>query len=409
MRSFLTVLKFEIMHYFKNKVFLISTILLVAFVAGGLSIPTIMAQFDKNEGTDPASQGDEIVTYGLYDPNGYIEDTKDLTPLFTLGDLKVYKTLDAMNKEVLSTDLKGGFNLLSDSAFEYVVINNEMNDYAMQAFRSAYVVLYQKKYLAQQGIAYEDIETIIYPQVSSDMNILGKDSTSNYLYTYLLVFGLYFMIIMYGQLIATAVASEKSNRTMEILVTSTKTSYLIFGKVLGGAIAGILQFAAVIGVALVSYQLNGQAWDGKLDMLFDIPGDILFQFAIFGTLGYLLFTFIFGTLGALVSKTEDINASATPVTMLFVAVFMVAVIGMQNTEGIVLKVASFIPVSSFLAMFVRVSMGTVAWYEVAISLTLLLLSTIFTGWLAAKIYRMGTLMYGNSIKFKDIPKILKSQ
>jgi ABC-2 type transport system permease protein len=144
-------------------------------------------------------------------------------------------------------------------------------------------------------------------------------------------------------------------------------------------------------------------------MVFKIPGDVLLQFAAFGILGYLFFTFIFGALGALVSKTEDVNASATPVTMIFVIVFFIALTGMQNTEGLVLKIASFVPFSSFLAMFVRVSMGTVAWYEVAISLAILALSTYAVGIFASRIYRMGTLMYGNPVKVKDIPKILKSQ
>ena len=157
---------------------------------------------------------------------------------------------------------------------------------------------------------------------------------------------------------------------------------------------------------MIAYRLNATAWDNNLDFVFNIPSNILFAFSAFGILGYLFFLFIYGALGALVSRTEDVSASATPVTFMFIAVFFIAVMGMQNTQGIVLKVASFVPFSSFMAMFVRVSMGTVSTIEVLISLGILLLTTGITGVLAAKIYRMGTLMYGNPVKLKHAIKLL---
>ena len=86
---------------------------------------------------------------------------------------------------------------------------------------------------------------------------------------------------------------------------------------------------------------------------------------------------------------------------------MISIIGMQNTESIVLKVASFIPFSSFMAMFIRVSMGSVMLWEVLLSLGLLIVTTILIGILASKIYRMGTLRYGNPIKLKDAIKNIR--
>lgn len=408
MKSFLTVLKFEINHYLKNKVFIIATLLLVILIGGGLTIPTIMDQFDKDQ-PDIETPQDKGVTYGLYDPDGIIKDLEFLNENFYLGDLVIYTNIDTMKSDVQAGKINSAYIMNTDIDFNYIVLNNEMSDNGSNAFTRAYTNYYQKEAFEAEGISFEEVQSIIYPPLTYEVDILGKDSAGNYMYTYILVFGLYFMIIMYGQLIATAVASEKSNRTMELLVTSTKTSYLIFGKVLGGAFAGLMQFALVLGVGKLSYYLNADAWDGGLDFIFDIPVNVLLQFSIFGILGYLFFAFIFGALGALVSKTEDVNASATPVTLIFVVVFMISIMGMQNTESIVLKIASYIPFSSFMAMFVRLSMGTVAWYEVTISLVILAVSTYFVGWFSAKIYRMGTLMYGNPVKLKDIPKIMKTQ
>lgn len=408
MKSFFTVLKFEINHYFKNKVFLIATFILVLLISIGLSIPTLIAAFDKEDLSTDANN-DDIPIYGLFDPEGHIEDLDYLKETFYLGDIKKYTDLKTLEQDVISTELNGGYIMNTPLDYHYVVLNNEMADSGLKAFSNAYTNYYQKYAFEEKGIVFEDVKDIIYPNINQNVNVLGKDSAANFSYTYILMFGLYFMIIMYGQLIATAVASEKSNRTMELLVTSTKTTYLIYGKVLGGAFAGMLQFAVVITTGKIVYYLNAKAWAGDLDFIFDIPNNILLQFSIFGILGYIFFAFIFGALGALVSKTEDVNASATPVTIIFVIVFLISVTGMQNTEGLVLKIASFIPFSSFMAMFVRLSMGSVAWYEVAISLSLLIISTVFVGWFSAKVYRMGTLMYGNPVKLKDIPKIIKSQ
>jgi len=408
MKSFGTVLKFEINHYLKNKVFLISTLILVLLISVGLSIPTLIAALDSDDETsDPSSE--DIPVYGLYDPEGLVEDLDYLKENFYLGEIKEYTDLNSLEQDVTSTTLNGGYILNNTLDYQYVVLNNEMADSGLNAFNRAYTIYYQKHAFEEKGIVFEEVQGIIHPNMTQNVNVLGKDSAANFSYTYILMFGLYFMIIMYGQLIATAVASEKSNRTMELLVTSTKTTYLIFGKVLGGAFAGMVQFILVIMTGKIVYYLNAKAWAGDLDYVFDIPSNILLQFSLFGILGYIFFAFIFGALGALVSKTEDVNASATPVTIIFVIVFLISVTGMQNTEGVVLKIASYIPFSSFMAMFVRLSMGSVAWYEVTISLSLLIVSTLFVGWFSAKIYRMGTLMYGNPVKLKDIPKILKSQ
>ena len=149
----------------------------------------------------------------------------------------------------------------------------------------------------------------------------------------------------------------------------------------------------------------GEAWGGILDRLFDIPSRVLISFSVFGILSYLLYAFIYGMLGALVSKTEDISKSATPVTLIYVVSFLIAMFGLNVSDSMLIKVASFIPFTSGNAMFIRISMGSVATWEILVSLILLAGTCVFTGILAAKIFRFGTLNYGNPIK---ITKAIKS-
>jgi len=98
-------------------------------------------------------------------------------------------------------------------------------------------------------IADEAVEGLIHAPVERDTVVLGTDCAANYLYTYILVFGLYFVIIIYGQFMAISVVSGKSNRAMEVLVTSTKTENLIFGKVFGGT----SQLGVIIATATIAY------------------------------------------------------------------------------------------------------------------------------------------------------------
>lgn len=418
MKDFLIVLKFELMNFLKNKTFIVSTLIICLMIGVGLSLPTIKDTFF---GDDRDKTSTEQSNYGYVDETnteqsnyGYIDETnsiniRELQNGFYNGLLIEANDIDDLKDRVNLYEFDAGFIIKSPTKYEYVVRNNEMMDSNKISFEEALKRSYRISELEDRGIDYNELESIIYPNVESETIILGKDSASNYMYTYVLVFGLYFIIILYGQLIATSVASEKSNRAMEVLITSTKTTNLIFGKVISGSLAGILQFGLILLTAIISYYLNAKAWDNKLDFIFKIPGSVLLTFSVFGILGYLFYAFIYGALGALVSRTEDVSASSTPVTIMFVAVFMISMLGMQNTEGIVLKVASFIPFSSFMAMFVRVSMGSVTTVEVLISLVLLGLSTLLIGIIASKIYRAGTLMYGNPVKLKDAIKILKTK
>ncbi len=410
MKDFFIVLRFEFLNLLKNRAFIISSIIICMLLIIGLSVPTIMDAFSSSDVEDTGVEVEgEGMEFGFINKDGSLSNIEALKENFVLGELNEYKNEEDMEDSISSGEIAAGYIIESPWKYQYIVENNEMMDSNRYMFEDALTKVSRIKGFEDRGIAYSEVEDLVNVQLESETKILGKDSAANYLYTYILVFALYFIIIVYGQLVATSVASEKSNRAMEVLVTSTDSKNLIFGKVLGGALAGFVQMTLIIGVGMLTYNLNATAWDNKLDYIFNIPGNVLLTFSIFGILGYIFFSFIFGALGALVSRTEDVSSSATPITIIFVAVFMIAVLGMQNTEGLLLKIASFVPLSSFMAMFVRVSMGTVSTIEIVISLVILVLSTILIGVFASMIYRMGTLMYGNPIKLKNAIKILRGK
>lgn len=407
MKQFLTVLKFELNNYFKNKSFLVTTVLIALVIAGIIIIPTLIpGLLDDLNGGKNAAQGDgtEAVTageteeegdkYGLLAP----QKMKDNLTLFP-AEWVEFEDENAMKKAVEKEEIEAGFILTDTGEATYVVNNLGMGDnHIMEQFRQSIIAYEKEEYLKEKGLTQEEIVQSENIFVDVTPEILGKNSVKNYWYTYVLVFVVYFLILFYGQMIAVSVTTEKSNRAIEILVTSVNSNSLIFGKVLAGALAGIIQAVLILGSGFVSYMAVGDAWGGILDMLFDIPSKVLISFAVFGILSYLLYAFIFGMLGALVSKTEDISKSSTPVTLIYVASFLVAMVGLNVSDSMLIKVASFIPFTSGNAMFIRISMGSVTAWEVVLSLILLAGACVLTGILSAKIFRFGTLNYGNPIK-----------
>lgn len=411
MKQFLNVLKFELNNYFKNRSFLVTTILLAVLAVGVIVVPGVFMggkDSSKDSSGTESEQSKEVLA--IWDSQSVITNLDELGEKLG-GNIQWKECGDAQEVRDMVKDetVKAGFLVEDLLNYTYVVENNSMMDDKNAAFQEALAGLYRADYLEQKGINAQEIDTLYQTQPASEMEILGKDSVKNYAYTYMLVMILYFLLIFYGQMIATSVTTEKSNRAIEILVTSVNSSSLIFGKVIAGAIAGIIQCALILGSAVVSYQAFRESWDYKLDFLFQIPAGVWAAFVIFGLMGYLLYAFFFGMLGALVSKTEDISKASMPILLIYMASFFIAIFGMTSSDSLLMKVASFVPFTSSNAMLIRVAMGSVSLWEILISGVLLAASCVGAGILAAKIFRFGTLMYGNPIKFTNALKNIREK
>ena len=166
------------------------------------------------------------------------DEVKDLDSLFLRmpAEWKVYEDETSLKKAVKDGETEAGFILKGVGDVTYVVNDMEMSDRKSDTFREALFEEIKEQKLLEAGISKEEIESMENMQISVTSEILGKNSAKNYMYTYILVFILYFLILFYGQMIAVAVTTEKSNRAIEILVTSVNPNSLIFGKVLAGAI-----------------------------------------------------------------------------------------------------------------------------------------------------------------------------
>lgn len=406
MKQFLQVLKFELNNYFKNKSFLMTTVLLTILAVGLIAVPALFMGGQKSEEKEET----KVKEFAIFDEKGSISSLEELGAAMG-GNLswKECENAEQVRNLVKEDQVEGGFLVEDLLHYTYVVENNSMTDSTDSAFAQALTGMYRTQYLEEKGIDAEEINQLYQVAPESQMEILGKNSVKNYAYTYMLVMILYFLLIFYGQMISVSITTEKSNRAIEILVTSVNSNSLIFGKVLAGAVAGIIQCTLILGSAVAAYQMFRENWDYRLDFLLQIPGSVWAAFVILGLLGYLLYAFFFGMLGALVSKTEDISKASTPIMLIYMASFFIAIFGMYDSDSILMRVASFVPFTSSNAMLIRVAMGSVELWEVFLSGILLVVSCILSGMLAAKIFRFGTLMYGNPIKFSAALKKIREK
>jgi ABC-2 type transport system permease protein len=131
---------------------------------------------------------------------------------------------------------------------------------------------------------------------------------------------------------------------------------------------------------------------------------------LFFVLGFVIYAFLFGAVGSTVSKLEDINTAVQPITLLFVAAFMVVMFSLasNNVDTPLMIVCSYVPFTSPMAMFTRIAMSTVPWYEITISTAILIASVIGVGILSAKIYRVGVLLYGTKPKIGALFKAIRN-
>ena len=215
MKNLWIVLKFELFNFLKNKVFKISTIILSLLIIIGLSVPTIMDAFGKPLfGDDKAdnipSEGVHI-SYGILveDKSVNMEDIKSMLP-----DIDVISAgnREELNNMVNSDDIVAGFVITTPTKYEYLVKNTSANNSNRYRFEDVMLNLYRNNALLEKGIDSNAVAEIYNVPIEYETTVLGKDSMKNYLYTYILIFGLYFVIMFYGQLIATAEIGRASCR-----------------------------------------------------------------------------------------------------------------------------------------------------------------------------------------------------
>ena len=410
MKQFGKILKFELKYYMKNKVFVGITIFLVLAIAAVMFFPRIAVLFESEDDTAVAADRPEMLVKA--DDSAQADLVSQVFgEAFTDYEVRVTTDeVESIRQQITSEKAECAFVMTGPTEYVYYVNNLSMYDTNEAVAAEVLQRLYQMNAMMGSGMTAEEVGDVMSIQITSRVESLGKNQMENFFYTYIMIFALYMVILLYGQMVTTNVATEKSSRAMEVLITSAKPTAMMFGKVLSSCLAGLIQLVAVFGSALLFYHMNKSYWGGNpiVDSIFNIPPELLVYMLVFFVLGFLIYAFLFGAIGSTATKLEDINTSTMPLMFLFIIAFMVVMFSMTSgdVDNTLLKVCSYIPFTSPMAMFTRIAMSTVAWYEIAISISILVGSTVAVGFAAAKIYRVGVLLYGTTPKLGHILKMV---
>lgn len=404
MRQFRTILGFELQNYFKNKVFVSVTIIIMLAVAGVMFYPRVASFFTHG---NEAGRGDRPIMLVATDLSELPTSTTEAVFRRSFPHYQIKVTTDRVEqvKEQVKSGKAKYALVLGDTSYTYYVNGLVMADSNVATANSAVKDLYQLKMLRRHGLSAEQAGQVMTVQIKPNVQNLGKDQTKNFYSAFIMIYALYIAVMTYGQMVATNVASEKSSRAMELLTTSASPVAMMFGKIIASCLAGLAQLVGIFGSAFLFYNLNRASWQGNqmINSIFNIPPDLLLYMILFFLLGFFIYGMMYGAVGSLVSKPEDIGSVAMPIILVFVIGFAVVMSSIEDPNNAIgMKICSFIPFTSSMAMFARIAMGSVSTGEIALSIAILVVSTVLIGIQAAKIYRAGVLMYGTRPKLRTI-------
>ncbi|MCM4160752.1 ABC transporter permease [Antarcticibacterium flavum] len=290
--------------------------------------------------------------------------------------------------------------------------------------------------LIQRGVDITQIESSE-AQVNIQIQNFAGQRTSKMSSYIKMIFGgiagylLMMFIIVYGNMVMRSVIEEKTNRIIEIIVSSVKPLQLMLGKILGTSLAGLTQFAiwvvlggillfltaSLTGMDLMSGQPQAQQGLEELgssevqQLMIDVANlpllTLLLSFLVYFLGGYFLYSAIYAAIGAAVDSETDTQQFMFPIILpLMLGIYVGFFSVIENPHGVVSTIFSMIPLTSPIVMLMRIPFG-VPWWELGISIGLLIITNFGVLWLAAKIYRVGILMYGKKPTYKELYKWLR--
>ncbi|WP_299671307.1 ABC transporter permease [uncultured Polaribacter sp.] len=422
----------------RNKSFIVMTFLSPLIMVGMITLVVFLMRKNDEKAKDIVY----VDNSGLFEKTDF-EDTESIkyTDFTALGIIETKKHVEEGSYYgVLYIPKKDSLEILASAVEFYSKDSPGLS--LMNTLENKVETKLRNKKLTNLGI---DLEQIKASKINTDIkmfNFSGEESSKlinglkigvGAIAGYLLMM----FVMIYGTSVMRSVIEEKTSRIIEIIVSSVKPFQLMLGKIIGNASAGLLQFfiwgillfvilsvvSAVFGVDVSEMQANSVSSEqldavknassgDKMQLIIQeilrLPILKLFVLFIFYFLGgFMLYSSLFAAVGAAVDNETDTQQFMLPIMLpLILGVYVGFATVMNAPHGAVAVLFSYIPFTSPIVMLMRVPFG-VSWTELAISMALLLVTFVFMVWLAAKIYRVGILMYGKKATYKDLYKWLK--
>lgn len=411
MNNFWTVLGYTYISKLKSKQFIISTIITLVLILALTNISKIIDYFESEEKVTVAVKDETEEFFALFkeqmsniNEDIHIVQTTEpeekLSEKVTEGELEGYLIIQQDDQALIKGLYKS--ESIADSS-----IANELQTALHQV----------KTFVAANKLDLTNEQLLLLNSpVQFDREALQANAKSEEELSqtrgmvYVMLFVIYFLVILYANMIAMEVATEKSSRVMEILISSVSPITQMFAKIFAIALVSLTQLIVWIGVGYFSIKQNLETMSGGFFTFFgfqDTQLSTIIYGVVFCLLGYLLYATMAAFLGSLVTRIEDVQQMITPMIMFVVAGFMLAVFGLDNPEASFVTVTSYIPFFTPMLMFLRVGMLDLPLWEGFLGIGILIITIVLLAIFGAKVYKGGVLMYGQSGALKDIKKALQ--
>jgi ABC-2 type transport system permease protein len=431
-----------IAHEYKKRLaqrsFIISTIIILVLIIIGSFIPTIVQYISatstaqtkivvvNNAGSIAGMNNDTLLSYINTNLNGPAQgQSASSTPPYSI------QVASADSISSLQSQVKNGsLSILlvldrspnQDVQFTYYTNanpNSDSNVSNVQALAGQLSLLDRSSRLgltpAQTSKLFAQPEFLVVSVGQTQNKRSTSEIVSGYILAYVGIILIFTSVLLYGNGVAMGVAEEKGTRIMEILVNAATPYQLMAGKILGIGAAGLTQMATfvVVGISMLLLQnpikaaLLGSNTGG---LKLDITGSsitILLLLLLYFILGFLLYATLYAALGALVKRQDEVQNAVQPLTWLFMVGYIASFFVISAPDATWVKVVSYIPFWTPTIMLVRVAVSSVAWWEIALTIVLMIVAIFICTAFAARIYRFGVLMYGQRPGLGQLIKIAR--
>jgi len=369
----------------------------------------------------------------ILDESGLFSNTFSDTETIHYEYLKD-KTLQEARAEVLETSKYGLLYIPKEETAQKAFYSEESPSLSLvNEFTGALEKTLFQYNLTQKGIDKAEIDSAR-PKITLQMENFTGEKTSEFDNVMKIAIGgvagylIFMFIIIYGNMIMRSVIEEKTNRIVEIIISSVKPFQLMLGKIIGTSLAGLTQFAIWLVIGGVLFALAPSLFQvdtptatqamaateshseisNIIAALYHFPFlETSGVFLLFFVGGYLLYSSLYAMVGAMVDNETDTQQFMMPILIPLMLAFYVGMFSViEEPHGTISVVFSYIPLTSPVVMLMRIPFG-VAWWEVLISLLLLYITFFLVIKIASKIYRIGILMYGKKPTYKEVWKWLK--
>lgn len=412
MRSFGIVFGYSFKERVRSKSFIWMTVLLVALIAAVVLIPRFTGEQASTQGTIAVVNTSSLPI----DVEGLSTSVSPVYDWKTVSESEVPAQMQLLQSEDLAAVVAISPGADTSAAPEITLSVNRQEDVSFHPAMSAYVErLNTAERIEALGISDEQASSIqATPTFAvNELNGGGRSMAEAFMPVYALLMILFFMIYLFAGNVATSVSIEKGSRIQEILITKVSPGQLLAGKVLGVGLAGMLQFAIIFGAGalLLTYGGTGGGLvigSTSIDLSI-LGGQTMIVAAALFILGYFFYATLFAAAGSMVSRSEELNQAMLPVSMLLMAAFFVALIALGNPDGTLAVVSSYIPFITPMVLLARVGVSDPSLLEIVLPIVILTLSTLLVGWMSARIYRGGVLLYGQKPSIGMMLKMLGSK